>query len=153
MPVPGDSALRVDTIMQQIKAKGGHVTMQRRLVVEALCASGGHPTIADIERHLQQQGMSISETTIYRILESLKDLQMVSPTDMGASGIVYSLLDTPPHHHGICLDCGAIFDLDDSYFADLRQRLDDNLGFQARIDHMAIYGLCRQCAQQAASKE
>jgi Fur family ferric uptake transcriptional regulator len=57
-------------------------------------------------------------------------------------------LETPPHHHLICLSCGTLFEVDDSYFAIVRDRLKQELGFTARIDHMAIYGQCAACTKQ-----
>jgi len=84
--------------------------------------------------------------TIYRILQWLKDLRLVSQTDMGAGGMVYQLL-SHPHHHLICLTCGAVTDVDDAYLDDLRRKLGEAYGFTARIDHMAIYGQCHECAK------
>ena len=71
--------------------------------------------------------------------------------DMGRAGIVYELLGRP-HHHLICLSCGRVTDLDDSYLAPLRDALYTGVGFKARIDHMAIYGLCADCASAEHSE-
>ncbi|MBE0691456.1 MAG: transcriptional repressor [Anaerolineae bacterium] len=140
----------VHHILSRLESHGERLTIQRRSVIEALAAHEDHQTIQDIQISLQQsQGVKLSETTIYRILEWLKRLTLVSQTDMGSAGIVYCLVDTPRHHHLICLDCGAITDIDDSYFANLRRKLKDDLGFVTRIDHMAIYGQCADCAAKA----
>lgn len=136
-----------DEIVNRLEDQGERLTIQRRVVIEALTACGDHMTIQDIHAYLNQtQGMALSETTIYRILEWLKRLRIVAQTDMGAAGIVYALIDNPLHHHLICLRCGRVIDIDDSYFATMRRQLKANLGFITRIDHMAIYGECEQCA-------
>ncbi|MCA9902501.1 MAG: transcriptional repressor [Anaerolineae bacterium] len=136
-----------DEIMSQLEDQGERLTIQRRVVIEALAACGDHMTIQDIHAYLSQtQGVALSETTIYRILEWLKRLRIAAQTDMGAAGIVYALIDNPPHHHLICLRCGRVVDIDDSYFAAMRRKLKEDLGFITRIDHMAIYGECEQCA-------
>jgi Fur family ferric uptake transcriptional regulator len=137
-----------DATLAQVKAKGERLTVQRRLVIEALCERSGHLTIHDVQQSLQCKhvGQNIPESTTYRILQWLKDLQVVSQTDMGMPGIVYEL-HNHPHHHLICLRCGAITDIEDNWLVSLRQSLSDEYGFTSRIDHMAFYGYCRNCAE------
>lgn len=137
-----------ESIIGQIQAHGERVTIQRRLIVEALCAVPGHRSIGDIQSWLEtaHPEYDLQAPTVYRILQWLKDLELISQTDMGSAGIVYELLDNPHHHHLICLNCGRVTNLDDDYLEPLRQSLASEFGFQARIDHMAIYGLCPACA-------
>lgn len=146
----------LDAVLDCVRAKGERVTIPRRLVIEALLESADHHrTIQDIQAHIQQHqpDFSISDTTIYRILQWLKNLEIVSQTDMGRAGIIYALIDEPAHHHLICLSCGTISNLDDTAFDALRQHIQQQYGFTARIDHMAIYGQCPACAHQPASSE
>ena len=139
-----------ESVIGQIQGHGERVTIQRRLIVEALCAVPGHRSIGDIQNWLEtaHPDYELQAPTVYRILQWLKDLELISQTDMGSAGIVYELLDMPHHHHLICLNCGRVTDLDDGYFAQLRQALSADFAFEARIDHMAIYGLCPACAAE-----
>ncbi|HVU12188.1 MAG TPA: Fur family transcriptional regulator [Phototrophicaceae bacterium] len=144
-----------EAVIKQIQATGERMTIQRRLIVEALCAAAGHTSISDLQHWLQANypAHELSDATIYRILQWLKNLELVAQTDMGSAGIVYELLGQAYHHHLICLNCGRVFDLGDHYLAPLRQALADDLKFQARIDHMAIYGLCADCAARQATEK
>lgn len=139
-----------ESIIGQIQAHGERVTIQRRLIVEALCAVPGHRSIVDIQGWLEtaHPEYDLQAPTVYRILQWLKALELISQTDMGSAGIVYELLDNPHHHHLICLNCGKVTNLNDGYLETLREALAGDFGFQARIDHMAIYGLCPACAAQ-----
>jgi Fur family ferric uptake transcriptional regulator len=143
----GEAMSLFETLIDQIHAKDERMTIQRRLVIEALCNCGGHLSIGDIQHYIRAgyPATTLQDTTIYRILQWLKDLALVSQTDMGAQGSVYELL-IKPHHHLICLACGTVTELDSSYLSSLRDRLAAELGFEARIDHMAIYGLCHDCS-------
>jgi Fur family ferric uptake transcriptional regulator len=85
---------------------------------------------------------------VYRILQWLKDLGIISQTDLGARGMVYELIDETPHHHLVCLNCGAVIGLDDSFTEDLRRRLRVEYSFEPRVDHLAIFGWCRHCQGQ-----
>jgi Fur family ferric uptake transcriptional regulator len=132
----------LDMVLEQLRQKGERLTLQRRLVIEALCHQPGHRTLANLCAQLQTD---LPEPTVYRILQWLKDLGMISQTDMGESGVVYELVTTPPHHHLICLNCGRVIEVEDRLLVDLRKRLRDEFTFEPRIEHMAIYGYCVHC--------
>ena len=137
----------INTVLEKIKSAGERVTIPRRLVIEALGGSHVHLTIADIQAQINQHApeQSLSDTTIYRILQWLKDLELISQTDMGQSGEVYALISLPYHHHLICLTCGSTVTIGDEEVAELRQSIYSRFGFQSRTDHMAIYGQCATC--------
>ena len=143
----------LDSILERVRERGERLTIPRRLVIEALCDSPDHLTINDLQDALHQRDpdLALSGTTIYRVLQWLKDLEIVSQTDMGEAGIVYAIITEPSHHHLICLNCGAVITVDDSLFAPVRDRLMNDYGFEARIDHMAIYGCCETCRNAAGS--
>ncbi|MBX3083971.1 MAG: transcriptional repressor [Anaerolineae bacterium] len=139
---------QLNSIIGKIKANGERVTLQRRIVIEAMCNLTGHVTIQNIRTYIQHEykEQDLSDTTIYRILQWLKQVQLVAETDIGADAAVYQLL-THPHHHLICLSCGGVTELEDAQFDLLRQELNNKYGFKARIDHLAIFGQCRHCAE------
>ncbi len=137
-----------DRIVDVLRQHGERITIQRRLVIEALLDTRAHMTINDVNEYIQakQDVHSLAEPTVYRILQWLKDLELVSQTDMSESGIVYQIIGSQKHHHLVCLNCAKTIDLNDSLFDDIRAQLSSQHGFQARIDHMAIYGYCTDCA-------
>jgi Fur family transcriptional regulator, ferric uptake regulator len=137
-----------EKIIEALHQRGVRLTMQRRLVIEALCERGDHMAVLDVQHYLQQHGTELNETTVYRILQSLKDLGIVSQTDLGQSGLVYQVIEETPHHHLICLFCGKIINIDNDYLEPLNERLRREYGFEARMDHMAIFGCCQECQSQ-----
>jgi Fur family ferric uptake transcriptional regulator len=138
---------KCDQVLQALHSRGERVTIQRRLVIEALCEDQVHRTVGDIRAAVRAKNpeTDLPEPTIYRILQWLKGLGLISQTDMGGAGVVYELLSTP-HHHLVCLSCGVVTDIDDGYFVELRERLQHTYAFAPRIEHMAIYGTCRSCS-------
>ncbi len=139
-----------DQIVKILRQHGERITIQRRLVIEALLATHAHMTVNDVNEHIQEKKdvHSLAEPTIYRILQWLKELELVSQTDMAESGIVYQIIGAHKHHHLVCLNCGVSIDVADTLFDDMRERLAREHGFHARIDHMAIYGYCSDCASE-----
>ena len=137
-----------DNVFDRLQAQGERLTIQRRLVIEALCSRECHLTIHEVQEYIVENhpGHDLQDPTVYRILQWLKDLELVSQTDMGSTGIVYELVKDTPHHHLICLNCGGTIEVGDSLFTQLRERLATDYKFAARIEHMAIYGHCQRCS-------
>lgn len=134
------------SIVRRVRTSGERLTKPRMAVIEALCALSDHATIQTIQTFLEQQGIDAQESTTYRVLQWLKGLGLVAQTDLGQSGITYQLISSPPHHHLVCLHCGTVQDVDDSFLDGLRQEVRTAFAFEPRIDHMAIFGVCQNCA-------
>jgi Fur family ferric uptake transcriptional regulator len=120
-------------IIEGLRERGIRLTIQRRLVIEVLCELGGHVTVQEIGQRLRQQGIEINE------------IGLVSQTDLGRSELVYELVGEHPHHHLVCLSCGAIIDIDYSLLIALGEQIRREYGFEPRMDHMAIFGQCQRC--------
>jgi len=134
-----------EAIVSRLREQGERLTIQRRAVIEALCASSDHLTVQDIQTRLAAQSIVLTETTVYRIVQWLKDRGAVAQTDLGQSGVVYQVIDRKPHHHLVCLRCGHVMDVEDEVMDALRERLRREYAFEPRIDHMAIFGLFQEC--------
>lgn len=145
--------IQAETVFNQLKASGERLTLPRRLVIAALCQQPGHASVAVLQARLAAGGHDLPAPTIYRALQWLKALRVVSQTDIGAAGVVYELVTEPCHHHLICLRCGGVTDLADGHFAGLRASLRRDYAFTARIEHMAIFGLCAACAQGSGAND
>lgn len=139
-----------DRIAQILRQHGERITIQRRLVIEALLDTHDHMSVNDVNQHIKtiQNVDALAEPTVYRILQWLKGLELVSQTDMAEAGIVYQMIGIQKHHHLVCLNCGKTIDVADTLFDAIREQLAHEQGFHARIDHMAIYGYCADCASE-----
>ncbi len=142
----------VEELIAHLRRQGHRITIQRRLVLEVLAEEEGHRhyTGEEIHRRLSERGAGVDMATVYRILHWLRDLGIVSQTDVGTGCYVYSLA-YPPHHHLICLNCGHTFTIDDEPFEGLRRMLKEKYGFVARIEHFAIFGYCDDCSVRASN--
>lgn len=127
--------------------EGERLTQQRRAVWRVFLERTGHLTAEEILASLQPAFPHLSTATVYRELAWLKRRGLISETDVGRGSKVYERLSDPPHHHLVCLVCGTVADLDDSQFNFLRQGLEREIGFVARIDHFAVFGTCRRCRE------
>ena len=141
-------------LIERLREHGYRITTQRRLVLETLLEPGRethqhHFSCEDVTQRLVARGIDLDAATVYRILQWLKEADVVAQTDLGEGHDVYSLLSDTPHHHLICLRCGAVIEAGDAPFEPLRESLRAQYGFVARIEHFAIFGLCPACAKLA----
>ena len=111
-----------------------------------LYAHGDHATADEIFAAAQERYPYLNISTVYRTLELLRDIGIISETDLGDGRRQFALLSDDRHHHLICLRCGYVQEIDDQPFDNLRASLQAAHGFDARIDHLAIFGTCQVCA-------
>jgi Fur family ferric uptake transcriptional regulator len=87
-------------------------------------------------------------STIYRTLESFRDLGLLSETDLGGGARHLELLDERRHLHLICSACRQMLVLDDDLVRALRDAVEERYAFAACIDHLALFGQCAVCRPQ-----
>ncbi|MBI5958448.1 MAG: transcriptional repressor [Chloroflexi bacterium] len=137
--------ISVEEIVNRLREQGERLTLQRRMVLDVLCQEGDHLSVHHVQQQLAEQGRDLTETTIYRVLQWLKERGIVSQTDLGQSGVVYQVIGLRLHHHLICLNCHQEIELDDQVMEALRALLRRDYHFEPRMDHMAFFGLCQVC--------
>jgi Fur family ferric uptake transcriptional regulator len=145
--------LTPDEIIALLRIRGHRITAPRRQTVRILFEARAHLTVEDVHARLRASGIDSDEATAYRALQWLKEEGFAAQTDIGEGADVYCLIGEQQHHHLICLNCHHIIDADDQLFASLRDELWTRYQFQPRIDHFAIFGLCRHCQQGEKDSE
>jgi Fur family ferric uptake transcriptional regulator len=124
---------------------GYRLTPQRTLILAALQASDDHISAEEIYSQVHAQYPHVNISTIYRTLELLKSLGLVTETDLGEGRVRYHYGDKGHHHHLICEKCGAVIEVDESLFLPLKRTLLQDYQFKADIRHLAIFGRCANC--------
>jgi Fur family ferric uptake transcriptional regulator len=99
---------------------------------------------------IQDGHPTINASTVYRTLSAFRDRGLTSETDLGTGELSYSWLGDERHHHLICRECNATIELGHASLAQLRTAILEEHGFEATVDHFAIFGLCRHCADGGA---
>ncbi len=136
----------LNQLYDRLRSSGQRLTPQRLLILELLFAHGGHTTADEIFAAAVERYPYLNISTVYRTLELLRDVGIVSETDLGDGKRHFALLSDDRHHHLICLHCGYVEEVEDQPFDVLRIGLLQAHGFEARIDHLAIFGACQACA-------
>lgn len=131
-----------------LRGLGYRLTPQRLMIVEAVHSNDEHVFADDIFQIVRRRYPHINISTVYRTLELLKDLGLVTVTDLGEGKVCYHWAEKGRHHHLVCQSCGELLGLDDSVMDSLEETLLERYGFRASLSHLAIFGLCRQCREK-----
>ena len=134
-------------IARELSEQGYRLTPQRIMILSAIEDSDDHISAEEIHAQIVAKYPNINISTVYRTLELLKRLGLVTETDLGEGRVRYHPAEQGHHHHLVCRECGAIIDLDDSLLASLKSALLREYGFIADLKHLAIFGRCTSCVK------
>src|SRR4051812_46965602 len=132
----------------ELRAQGYRLTPQRQLVLEAV-TSLGHATPEEVADAVQKTARGVNISTVYRTLELLEQLGLVSHTHLGHGAPTYHSADDADHVHLVCRVCGLVAETTPEVVSQVVDRLAAEEGFQADVRHLAIFGICRSCRGEA----
>lgn len=141
---------------QVLRGTGRRVTTSRLRIASVLRHAGGHRTADEIHALVRgdDPDTALSLSTVYRTLDTLQEMRLVSSVDEGVGRTAYQWLDSAEsHHHLVCKGCGAEAALDGEIFDRLSAAVREETGFEPFLDHFVISGLCRDCAGTAPPVE
>lgn len=135
---------RLDAALAALRRTGGRVTQPRRAVLAALASMPDHPTAEQVVAAVEAGPDDVHRATVYRTLDTLTGLGIVSHVHVGHGGTAYHLVDAD-HLHAQCHDCGSVVDVPDDILDGVRARLRDVAGFELDPSHVALSGRCADC--------
>ena len=135
-------------LVESIREHGYRMTPQREMILEVLHSGDGHLTADEIYQMIHEKSPVVNLATVYRTLELLKALHLVTAIDTGGGCVHYELAGEQRHHHLVCERCGHSLELDCAVLEPLERELCQRHGFQVNLDHLALFGLCPKCQEQ-----
>jgi Fur family transcriptional regulator, ferric uptake regulator len=128
-----------------LRAKGYRLTPQRQLVLQAVTELR-HGTPDEICAEVQRSAGGVNISTVYRTLELLEELGLVTHTHLGHGAPTYHAATDEDHLHLVCRDCGQVIETEAAVTDDLVRELAARHGFVTDVAHFAIYGRCSGCS-------
>jgi len=136
-----------EDIISKLSELGYRLTPQRMMIVSAIENSDDHISAEEIYAQVVAKYPNVNISTVYRTLELLKRLGLVTETDFGGGRLRYHPVGKGHHHHLVCQECGAIIALDESLLSSLKNALLREYKFSADLKHLAIFGRCVNCSK------
>lgn len=139
-------------MLEGLRASGLRLTPQRVAICEVLARSRNHPTAYQIHRRLRRRFPTMSLATVYKTMDALVRLGLVSALGDAGDGMVHYDGATDPHINLVCLSCHRVQDLEDVAVEDLHAQVVARSGYVLRGARLVYYGLCPDCQRKARSK-
>ena len=124
---------------------GYRMTPQRMMILNAVEGATDHISAEEIYSQVRAIYPHLNLSTVYRTLELLKNLKLVTESDFGEGKVRYHSAEKGHHHHLVCQKCGNVVDVDESVFTSLTDKLSSDHNFTADLRHLTIFGQCAKC--------
>lgn len=132
---------------EALARKGTRRSSARDAVVAALAAQECCASAQEIHGRLRASGSTIGIASVYRTLELLHGMGLVTRVDTGDG--VARFEPTHPggehHHHLVCTSCGAVEAFQDDALEQAIHRVADRVDFRVDAHDVALRGACRAC--------
>lgn len=144
---PEETVPEVDTVedvLELVRARGGRASSARRILVQVLFDHPGHLSAEELAEQVQATSPDVNVSTVYRNLDELERLGVVTHAHLGHGPATYHLA-ARRHGHLVCEECGETIEVPVSLFDSLRKQASSRFGFTVDPGHSALIGRCRNC--------
>ncbi|MCF6157894.1 MAG: transcriptional repressor [wastewater metagenome] len=134
----------IEKLTNILRSNGMKITPQRLMIFKVLKNNTSHPSAEEIFRRVKRTYPTVSFTTIYKTLETLRDLGEIKELIIDKDRKHYDP-NTDSHHHVICSTCKKIGDILDDYSPSIK--LPDSIKNKYTVSgfQISFYGVCNDC--------
>lgn len=136
-------------LVQTLRGSGHRLTPQREMVLGVIADSETHLTAEQVLARVRKQYPHLNKSAVYRSLDLLTEIGLVTVTDLGGGRVEYELFRQPLHHHLVCNKCKHVTLMDNALLVPLGRKIQAEYGFQPNLHHFAIFGTCSKCQTRA----
>lgn len=101
-----------------------------------------HFSAEDIYKILLEEGSDIGLATVYRVLNQFEEAGILTRHNFDASKALFELTPKSHHDHIICMDCGKVFEFNDSEIERRQREISEQHGIQLATHSLYLYGKC-----------
>ena len=139
----------MDEVRERLRAREYRLTPQREAILRALVEHPDQHLSADqLYWLVRQKSPDVGLATVYRMLDVLEELGIVSRLDSGEGRGRYEMRSPAQkhyHHHLICMKCGMIIEFADDGLEALEQSVASRHDFEVTDHCLRLYGHCSAC--------
>ena len=132
-------------IITRLSQQGYRPTPQRMMILEVVEEADSHISAHEICTRVREHYPNMNISTVYRTLELLEGLGLVTKTDLGDGKERYHSIRKGHHHHLVCQKCGAIIGVAESITNPLWAEILEQYDFKVNMKHLVFFGLCSRC--------
>ena len=136
------------SLAEELRSRGLRLTAQRQLVLDAVYTLG-HATPDQVHAQVAKTAAGVNITTIYRTLELLEELGLVTHAHLSHGAPTYHAVGEQQHAHLVCRVCGHVDEVSTDVLAPLAGDLQREKSFLVDLGHVALFGVCASCGAES----
>ncbi|MCW3012818.1 MAG: transcriptional repressor [Solirubrobacterales bacterium] len=124
----------------------------RQAVIDLLAAQPCALSALEVEEALRGSAREVARASVYRVLDELEQLKLVSRIEVGQGTTRYEPQHLHHHHHHLVCDvCGEVIPFEDDELERTIDRVARRVAFDVAEHDIVLRGTCADCAAQRAS--
>lgn len=132
----------MDDEFRTLRRHGYRLTPQRETIMKFMKITPGHPTAEEVFTYVRKSFPSISFSTVYNTLRTLKKVGLIRELAYNPSRFESSVED---HYHVICLKCNHIADFMWPPLKEVQGEVEKQTEYQIAEQDVGFFGLCPGC--------
>jgi len=144
---PENEHSRAEKVSELLHECGNRMTPQRRVILETILDHPGHLSADEIHDLARREIPRLSLSTVYRTLDLLKELDLVSELHLAGNHYRYEA-QSSQHQHLVCAGCGKVIEFECAHCAGMQKKLSTELGFWVTGSRVELFGYCEDCARE-----
>lgn len=138
--------MQTSTLERKCAEAGLKMTGQRKVILQVLDQAEDHPSVEDICERAKGIDAAISMATVYRTLNMLDELNLVTRHEFKENFSRYEV-NEDHHHHLIDLDTGDVIEFQSDELEKMKEKIANTLGYDL-VDHrLELYGTKRSATK------
>jgi len=133
-------------IAELLRARGSRITPQRQAILAIIEDHGGHLSADEIYHRARRELPRLSLSTVYRTLDLLKGLDLVSELHLDGDHYRYEA-QSDEHQHLVCLGCGQVIEFQCGHCHSVHEKLATEHGFRIAGSRVELFGYCEACSK------
>ncbi|MBA2347029.1 MAG: transcriptional repressor [Solirubrobacterales bacterium] len=146
-PSPDWASRAGDRLAEAGYRRGG----ARDAVIELLAAQPCALSALEIEEALKGSARQVARASVYRVLDELEQLKLLSRIEVGQGITRYEAAHPHGehhHHHLVCDACGEVIPFEDEELERTIVRVARRVDFDVAEHDIVLHGTCARCAAQ-----
>ena len=124
----------------------------RQAVLELLDRQPCALSALEIEDQLRHSERQVGRASVYRVLDELEQLKLVSRLEVGQGITRYEAVHGEHHHHHLVCDrCGDVHPFEDEELERVIARVAGRVAFAVDEHEIVLHGSCAACQRRSAA--
>ena len=123
-------------------------TSQRQSILDIIRRGQGHLDADEVYRRARKKQPRLSLSTVYRTLQTLKELGLVEEVHLDETHHHYEIKASNEHHHLICLGCGKVVEFECPMSIQMKEEVSKEKQFEIVNIEVRMTGYCPECRRE-----